>query len=117
VEGAYGGIQIGVTDSCNVEVRVGMHLLCIVVFCGDRHGAQHSIHLGYLYSGALGPGYNRGDILFLTNTSDPIRAGETVVLKVSGRDIRLFHRVITVHEKPDGKVISRFQQSGTATYI
>jgi signal peptidase len=33
------------------------------------------------------------------------------VLKVSGRDIRLFHRVITVHEKPDGKVISRFQQS------
>jgi hypothetical protein len=32
VEGAYGGIQIGVTDSCNVEVRVGMQLLCIVVF-------------------------------------------------------------------------------------
>ena len=44
------------------------------------------------------PAFQRGDILFLTNQDDPIRAGEIVVFKIKDRDIPI------VHEKADGSV-------------
>lgn len=52
------------------------------------------------------PAFQRGDILFLTNHDDPIRAGEIVVFKIKDRDIPIVHRVMKVHEKEDGKVCS-----------
>lgn len=50
------------------------------------------------------PAFQRGDILFLTNQDDPIRAGEIVVFKIKDRDIPIVHRVMKVHEKEDGSI-------------
>ena len=50
------------------------------------------------------PAFQRGDILFLNNQDDPIRVGEIVVFKIKDRDIPIVHRVMKVHEKPDGEV-------------
>jgi signal peptidase len=50
------------------------------------------------------PAFQRGDILFLTNQDDPIRAGEIVVFKIKDRDIPIVHRVMKVHEKADGSI-------------
>mmetsp|Transcript_28730 Transcript_28730/g.39509 ORF Transcript_28730/g.39509 Transcript_28730/m.39509 type:complete len:183 (+) Transcript_28730:1620-2168(+) len=55
-------------------------------------------------SGSMEPAFQRGDILFLTNLDDPIRAGEIVVFKIKDRDIPIVHRVMKVHEKADGKI-------------
>ncbi|XP_068339104.1 uncharacterized protein [Pyrus communis] len=52
-------------------------------------------------SESMEPGFARGDILFLRMSKDPIRAGEIVVFNVDGRDIRIVHRVIKVHEQKD----------------
>ncbi|EFJ20232.1 hypothetical protein SELMODRAFT_109521 [Selaginella moellendorffii] len=52
-------------------------------------------------SGSMEPGFQRGDILFLRMTKDPIRAGEIVVFNVDGRDIPIVHRVIKVHERQE----------------
>jgi hypothetical protein len=41
-----------------------MHLLCIVVCVVTDTELNIVFRLGCFYSGALGPGYNRGDILF-----------------------------------------------------
>lgn len=57
-----------------------------------------------MFSGSMEPAFQRGDILFLTNRDDPIRAGEIVVFKIKDRDIPIVHRVMKVHEKEDGKV-------------
>lgn len=59
-----------------------------------------------LYSGSMEPAFQRGDILFLTNHDDPIRAGEIVVFKIKEREIPIVHRVMKVHEKEDGSVCS-----------
>jgi signal peptidase I len=48
--------------------------------------------------------FHRGDIIFLTNQDDPIRAGEIVVFKIKDRVIPIVHRVMKVHEKADGSV-------------
>ena len=55
-------------------------------------------------SGSMEPAFQRGDILFLNNQHDPIRVGEVVVFKIKDRDIPIVHRVLKVHEKPDGRV-------------
>jgi len=55
-------------------------------------------------SGSMEPAFQRGDILFLNNQNDPIRVGEVVVFKIKDRDIPIVHRVLKVHEKPDGRV-------------
>ncbi|WOL04054.1 nascent polypeptide-associated complex subunit alpha-like protein 1 [Canna indica] len=52
-------------------------------------------------SGSMEPGFQRGDILFLHMSKDPIRAGEIVVFNVDGREIPIVHRVIKVHEQQD----------------
>jgi len=53
-------------------------------------------------SGSMEPGFYRGDILFLNMGTKPIRTGEIVVFNIDGRDIPIVHRVIKVHERPDG---------------
>jgi len=65
------------------------------------------------------PAFQRGDILFLTNRDDPIRAGEIVVFKIKDRDIPIVHRVMKVHEKEDGKVYIAFEneKSNLMKYI
>uniref|UniRef100_A0A0D3BML5 signal peptidase I n=1 Tax=Brassica oleracea var. oleracea TaxID=109376 RepID=A0A0D3BML5_BRAOL len=45
-------------------------------------------------SESMEPGFQRGDILFLHMSKDPIRAGEIVVFNIDGRDIPIVHRVI-----------------------
>ncbi|KAH7572367.1 hypothetical protein ACOSQ2_015740 [Xanthoceras sorbifolium] len=50
-------------------------------------------------SESMEPGFQRGDILFLRMSKDPIRAGEIVVFNIQGRDIPIVHRVIEVHER------------------
>lgn len=54
-------------------------------------------------SGSMEPAFQRGDILFLNNQDDPIRVGEIVVFKIDGRDIPIVHRVLKVHERPNGE--------------
>merc|ERR1719197_1098400 len=55
-------------------------------------------------SGSMEPAFRRGDILFLNNQDNPIRVGEVVVFKIKDRDIPIVHRVMKVHEKPNGDV-------------
>merc|ERR1711935_787443 len=51
-------------------------------------------------SGSMEPAFYRGDLLFLTNdVSDPIRVGEILVFKVTGRDIPIVHRVMKIHQQ------------------
>ena len=53
-------------------------------------------------SGSMEPGFQRGDILFLYMGQSPLRSGEGVVFSIEGREIPIVHRIIKVHEKPDG---------------
>eukprot|EP00162_Nutomonas_longa_P025173 comp9815_c0_seq1/m.11475 comp9815_c0_seq1/g.11475 ORF comp9815_c0_seq1/g.11475 comp9815_c0_seq1/m.11475 type:complete len:180 (-) comp9815_c0_seq1:66-605(-) len=55
-------------------------------------------------SGSMEPQYHRGDLLFLWQDTSPYVVGEVVVFKLFQRDIPIVHRVIKVHEKPDGSV-------------
>ena len=56
-------------------------------------------------AGSNGPGFHRGDLLFLTNyEQEDIGVGEIVVFKVEGRDIPIVHRVLKLHKKEDGTV-------------
>lgn len=52
-----------------------------------------------LGSGSMEPAFQRGDILFLNNGDEPLRAGEVVVFKIKDREIPIVHRVMNVHEK------------------
>merc|ERR1711907_153624 len=54
-------------------------------------------------SGSMEPAFYRGDILFLHRGDAPFRAGEVCVFKITGRDIPIVHRIMKVHEQPDGK--------------
>ncbi|KAH0463439.1 hypothetical protein IEQ34_008021 [Dendrobium chrysotoxum] len=50
-------------------------------------------------SESMEPGFQRGDILFLHMSNDPIRAGEIVVYNIKGRSIPIVHRVVEVHQR------------------
>lgn len=52
-------------------------------------------------SGSMEPAFYRGDILFLTLGSRPVRTGEVIVFNLQDRDIPIVHRVIQVHERAD----------------
>ena len=60
-------------------------------------------------SGSMEPGYQRGDLLFLTMWSSPIEVGEIVVYKLDGRDIPIVHRVHRVHvdEKNETYILTK----------
>lgn len=50
-------------------------------------------------TGSMEPGFQRGDILFLYMSNDPVHVGEIVVFNVTGRDIPIVHRVVEVHQR------------------
>lgn len=50
------------------------------------------------------PAFQRGDILFLDNSVSKVGVGDVVVFKIKDRDIPIVHRILKVHEKPDGEV-------------
>ncbi|KAL8138683.1 hypothetical protein V2J09_004684 [Rumex salicifolius] len=87
---------------CNQVVNLGMvvasaliiwkALICIT-------GSESPVVV--VLSESMEPGFQRGDILFLQMSKDPIRAGEIIVFNVDGRDIPIVHRVIEVHEHKD----------------
>lgn len=55
-------------------------------------------------SGSMEPAFQRGDILFLNNSVEKVFVGDVVVFKIKDRDIPIVHRILKVHEKPDGHV-------------
>ena len=55
-------------------------------------------------SGSMEPAFQRGDILFLNNSVEKVFVGDVVVFKIKDRDIPIVHRILKVHEKPDGRV-------------
>lgn len=52
----------------------------------------------------MSPGFERGDILFLAQTSSPYKAGDICVFTVAGKEIPIVHRVIKVHEDVNGNI-------------
>ncbi|KAK1425428.1 hypothetical protein QVD17_20780 [Tagetes erecta] len=50
-------------------------------------------------SGSMEPGFKRGDILFMSMSKDPIRAGDILAFNVDGHEIPIVHRAIEVHER------------------
>jgi len=49
-------------------------------------------------SGSMEPAFQRGDILFLNNSPDPVGVGDVVVFKIKDRDIPIVHRILKKHE-------------------
>ncbi|WFD35684.1 signal peptidase I [Malassezia cuniculi] len=48
-------------------------------------------------SGSMEPGFQRGDLLFLTNYDSPIQVGEITVYRTTGSSVPIVHRVIETH--------------------
>lgn len=72
------------------------------------YGSTHAIRPDRR-SGSMAPTLQAGDILFITNSNRPIRAGHIVAFNLMNpstkdRNISVVHRVVRVHEKEDGKV-------------
>jgi len=55
-------------------------------------------------SGSMEPGFQRGDILFLTRGQEPYMPGDVMVFQIEGRDIPIVHRTMNVHEDAAGNV-------------
>ncbi|KAL6055993.1 Signal peptidase complex catalytic subunit S11A [Balamuthia mandrillaris] len=56
-------------------------------------------------SGSMEPAFQRGDLLFLSLPADtPFQVGEIVVYKLDEREIPIVHRILKVHQRPDGEV-------------
>lgn len=54
-------------------------------------------------SGSMEPAFFRGDILFLWNAQDHVlEVGDIVVFKIDGRPIPIVHRLVEIHETPEG---------------
>jgi signal peptidase len=49
-------------------------------------------------SGSMEPGFQRGDILFLSLTQSPFVTGDVTVFQIEGREIPIVHRSHSVHE-------------------
>lgn len=96
---AFGSIKIRKTYSELITLAtVIASALIIWKFLMCISGSQSPVVV--VLSGSMEPGFKRGDVLFLTMSKAPIRAGEIVVFSIDGRDIPIVHRVIKVHEKP-----------------
>jgi signal peptidase I len=50
-------------------------------------------------SESMEPAFQRGDLLFLTMSSEPIRAGDITVFKIKGKEVPIVHRVIELHDE------------------
>ncbi|RKP08158.1 hypothetical protein THASP1DRAFT_16044, partial [Thamnocephalis sphaerospora] len=49
-------------------------------------------------SGSMEPAFQRGDLLFLTMSSEPIAVNDVCVFKIKGRDTPIVHRVLRTHQ-------------------
>jgi signal peptidase len=87
----YQGLNFGMIVSSALMIWKGLMVLS---------GSESPIVV--VLSGSMEPAFYRGDLLFLTNLEDPIRAGDIAVFKIEGRDIPIVHRVIKVHETQNG---------------
>jgi signal peptidase len=45
-------------------------------------------------SESMSPAFERGDILFLSMTDEPLRTGDICVFNIKGRDIPIVHRIV-----------------------
>lgn len=54
-------------------------------------------------SGSMEPAFYRGDLLFLSMPSGPLKVGDIPVYKVPGADIPIVHRIIEVHNADNGE--------------
>ncbi|SPC65574.1 probable signal peptidase (endopeptidase SP18) [Ustilago sp. UG-2017b] len=54
-------------------------------------------------SGSMEPAFYRGDILFLSMPSGPLKVCDIPVYKVPGADIPIVHRIIETHDAPNGE--------------
>ena len=54
-------------------------------------------------SDSMEPTFHRGDLILLSNRGTPFRAGDIVVWRRRDKSM-VVHRVIRVHEKPNGKL-------------
>jgi signal peptidase I len=52
-------------------------------------------------SGSMEPAFQRGDILFLSNSVEKVLVGDVVVFKIKDRDIPIVHRILKVHQDDD----------------
>ncbi|KAI8930056.1 hypothetical protein BC831DRAFT_395662, partial [Entophlyctis helioformis] len=48
-------------------------------------------------SESMEPAFQRGDLLFLAMTKQPLRVGDICVYKVKGKDIPIVHRILETH--------------------
>ena len=54
-------------------------------------------------SGSMEPAFYRGDLLFLSMPSTPLKVGDIPVYKVPGAEIPIVHRIIETHDAPNGE--------------
>ncbi|KAM7267531.1 hypothetical protein ACFE04_009697 [Oxalis oulophora] len=94
----------------SIQIRQGLHQLinlgmivatALILWKGLMVVTGTESPVVVVLSGSMEPAFQRGDILFLYMSKDPIRAGEIVVYNVEGRDIPIVHRAIEVHERRD----------------
>ena len=83
-----------------------LNLGCVVLFALMLHRGlmvftNSSVPVLVVQSGD-GPGFQRGDILFLAFCDEPFKAGQDIVFQVEGRDFRIVHRLLEVHESHNG---------------
>eukprot|EP00842_Homolaphlyctis_polyrhiza_P006603 jgi/Hompol1/6944/HPOL_000976-RA len=50
-------------------------------------------------SESMEPAFQRGDLLLLSMSSEPIRAGDICVYKLKGQATPIVHRILEVHEE------------------
>merc|ERR1712050_798398 len=83
-----------------------LNLACIVfsalmLWKGLMVGTRSESPVVVVLSGSMEPGFQRGDILFLTLfDEDAYVPGAVVVFQIEGRDIPIVHRTVNTHERP-----------------
>ncbi|KAI8900283.1 hypothetical protein BC833DRAFT_582538 [Globomyces pollinis-pini] len=56
-------------------------------------------------SESMTPAFERGDLLFLAMTNEPLKVGDITVYKLKGQDIPIVHRILEIHENTEtGKI-------------
>ena len=82
------------------------NLLNTHIRCVHEQKTHYSVVFIAVLSDSMEPAFHRGDVVYLPYyKQEDIRVGETIALKVKGRDIPIVHRVLNLHEKEDGTVI------------
>ena len=85
-------------STCNQ--RFGQkNLLNTHIRCVHEQKTHYSVVFIAVLSDSMEPAFHRGDVVYLPYyKQEDIRVGETIALKVKGRDIPIVHRVLNLHE-------------------